>query len=253
MEQHDVAALKGWRTVLKPNGHDVERSHSVTGNWPPDGHPLYADEALVGRVTDWLIEHGQTVFQMFLLDRDESTHSLMVLQRVNVPHAGRVLSLGSGIGGMEAYWKTARPDVQFTLVNASRAQLVRSRCPGERVQCDMRSPLAALPGRLGWYDLVVMGYSLHHCDDVPAMLRMARAMLRPGGTLLVLDVVDGSHRFHEVVNYCSLRSFELQHAGLVRLDGDCDWHRLPTEVIGERAAEVLDAGEVEPSMWIGAA
>jgi hypothetical protein len=26
MEQHDVAAAKGWRTVLKPNGHDVERS-----------------------------------------------------------------------------------------------------------------------------------------------------------------------------------------------------------------------------------
>src|SRR6185436_1782041 len=127
MEQHDVAAAKGWKTVLKPNGTDVERSHYVTGNsqWPPEDHPLYHDDRVVAAVTDHLLDLGWSVFQLYMLSHYESLHSIEVLRRVNVqPHA-RIISLGCGVAGMERYWQVQRPDVQFTLVNTSAAQLAR--------------------------------------------------------------------------------------------------------------------------------
>ena len=253
----DTASLKGWKTVVKLNGADVEHQHYVPGNWPPEGHPLYSDEVLVARVTDWLLRHGRTVFQSFLLyPTSERMHSLSILGRVNAPLDARVLSLGCGVAGMEAYWHDVRRDLRFTLVNASAAQLLRCLCPGDRVLADMQDE-AALSSLPDWacYDLVVMGYSLHHVasHEVPAMLKKAFACLRPGGTLLVLDVVEGSQRFSDAVRYEALHSLDLQRAGLVRLDHGLTWHRLPTEVLGEHVAEVLDAGEATPSMWLGMA
>jgi len=253
-QQVDVASLKGWRTVMEPNGTDLSRSHFVTGNWPPRGHPLYSDDKLVGDVTDWLTARGQTVYQLFMLYPDERMHSISVLGRVNAPQDARVISLGCGIGGMERYWHQVRHDLRFTLVNASRAQLDRCVCPGDRVQADMRDAgtLSYIPD-FATFDVAVLGYSLHHCTDVPHMLDVARACLRPGGTLLVLDVVDGSPAFAEVQQYETLKSLELQQAGLVRLDYGLQWYRLPEEVLGARVCEMLAADTANPSMWLGMA
>jgi len=252
-EQHDVAAAKGWRTVLKPNGKDVERRDFVTSNWPPAGHPLYGDDRTVAAVTDWLLSKGHSILQLFLLAPNEREHSLMVLERVNAPHGASVLSLGCGVGGMERYWQYARPDLRFTLVNASQAQLTRCLCtrPRRLVHGDMQDP--TLLASLGMFDVVLMGYSLHHADSVPSMLTMAQAYLKPRGSLLVLDVVEGSQRFNDAVSYEALHSEDLQRAGLVRLDYGMRWHRLPTEVLGQHVAEVLDAGEATPSLWLGGA
>jgi SAM-dependent methyltransferase len=252
MEQVDVASLKGWQTVMKPNGHDVEQRDYVTGNWPPADHPLYADESKVAAVTDWLLSKGHSILQLFLLYQgNERMHSLSVLGRVNVPQGARVLSLGCGVGGMERYWQYARADVRFTLVNASRSQLQRCLCPGKLIHGDMRDP--TLLAELGLYDVVVMAYSLHHADSVPSMITMAHAYLKPGSTLLVLNVVEGSPAFEDAVQYKALDSIDLQRAGLVRLDYGLQWHRLPDDILGQHVAEVLDAGGATPSMWIGGA
>jgi SAM-dependent methyltransferase len=251
MDEVDVASLKGWQTVMKPQGSGANGHDYVPGNWPPADHPLYADERVVGGVTDWLLSQGVSVLQLFLLDPDERKHSLMVLERVNTPPGSSVLSLGCGVAGMERYWREAQPDLRFTLVNASRAQLERCQCPGRLVHGDMRDP--TLLAALGTFDVVLMGYSLHHADSVPSMLTMAQAYLKPGGTLLVIDVVDGAQRFNDAVRYEALDSRDLQHAGLVRLDYGMQWHRLPAEVLGKAVCEVLDSDAVTPSIWIGGA
>jgi SAM-dependent methyltransferase len=251
-EQRDTASLKGWQTVMKPNGAAANGQDYVSGNWPPEGHPLYGDERIVGSVTDWLLSRGHSVLQLYLLHQgDERRHSLDVLQRVNVPPGARVLSLGCGVAGMERYWQHARPDIRFTLVNASRAQLVRCLCHGKLVHGDMRDP--TMLAALGLHDVVVMAYSLHHADSVPSMITMARCYLKPGGTLLVLDVIDTSEHFNDAVQYRGLESSDLQRAGLVRLDYGLQWHRLPDDVLGKHVAEVLDEGGATPSMWIGGA
>jgi ubiquinone/menaquinone biosynthesis C-methylase UbiE len=105
----------------------------------------------------------------------------------------------------------------------------------------------------GTQDLVVMAYSLHHCDDPASMLALARMLLKPGGTLLVIDVVDGTPAFTQAVQYRALDSIVLQANGLARIDHFLDWHRLPAHILGAQVCEVLDRGDVTPSMWIGLA
>jgi SAM-dependent methyltransferase len=226
----------------------------VTGSWGLEDHPAYGDEAVVAAVTEWLLQQGRTVFQTFLLDPDERRHSAMVLQRLHAPHRARVISLGCGVGGMEAYWCEERPDIEVTLVNQSMAQLARCVCPGARVLADMRD-VDSLPAAEGvdGYDIAVLGYSLHHCDDVAGMVEAARSLLVPGGTLLVLDVVDGSAAYHDVVHYRTPRSFELATAGLVRLDYGMTWHCQPAEVITEAVHRLIERDSLRPSMWVGMA
>ena len=242
-----ASAAKGSHYVT---GSCQPKAAAFTRPWPLEDHPAYGDEVLVAQVTDALLAAGRTVFQTFLLDPDERLHSLEVLRHVFVPIGGRVLSLGCGVGGMERYWVEAMPSIEVTLVNQSMAQLARCVCPGARVMADMRDQ-GSLPG--GGYDLVVMGYSLHHVDDVPAMLDVARSMLRPGGTLLVLDVAGGSDAFAEAVQYRSLDHEVLAACGLVRLDHGLTWHRAPAEIIGTGVADVVDRDTVRPGMWVGMA
>jgi len=215
---------------------------------------VYGDDVLVGTVTDWLLDQQRTVFQTFLLDPDEAVHSLMVLQRLHIPQGGKVASLGSGVGGMEGYWLARRPDIDLWLVNASMAQLCRAVCPATLVLCDMRDTPPAMPDK-GWpgYDVVAMAYSLHHVDDVPAMIGTALAALKPGGALLVLDVVDGGEAYHAAVRYRTPRSEVLAACGLVRLDHGLEWHRQPVEVLGAHVHAVLDRDPVRPGMWLGMA
>jgi SAM-dependent methyltransferase len=241
-------------TPTEPQASPAKARPFVTGSWPLEDHPAYGDDVLVGRVTDSLLAQGRTVFQLFMLDPDERLHAQAVLQHVFLPIDGSVLSLGCGVGGMERHWVDAMPNVEVTLVNQSMAQLARRVCPGRLVLADMRDPISwggRHPGN--GYDLVVLGYSLHHVDDVPAMLAVAYSALRPGGTLLVLDVCGGSEALHEALQYRTLDAAVLAHCGLVRLDHGLTWHRQPDEVIGAQVGRLLDAGAAWPGMWVGLA
>lgn len=240
-------------TPTEPQAPPKDARPFVTGSWPLEDHPAYGNEETVAVVTDYLLDQGCTVFQLFMLDPDERLHALAVLQHVFLPIDGYVLSLGCGVGGMERYWVDAMPNIEVSLVNGSMAQLARCVCPGPRFLADMRDPVTLPMRRQGGYDLVVLGYSLHHCDDVPAMVATARECLRPGGTLLVLDVCGGSEALHEALQYRTLDARVLAEAGLARLDHGLVWHAQPPRVIGERVAALLAVDTVRPGMWVGMA
>ncbi len=53
---------------------------------------------------------------------------------------------------------------------------------------------AALPGA---YDLIVSNMTLHHVDDVPALLRRLGQALKPGGCLCLTDLDLDEGQFHE--------------------------------------------------------
>jgi SAM-dependent methyltransferase len=238
-------------TPSEPQAPAKDARPFVTGSWPLEDHPAYGDEVLVGWVTDSLLDQGCTVFQLFMLDPDERLHALAVLQHVFLPIDGRVLSLGCGVGGMERYWRDAMPNIHVTLVNQSMAQLARRVCPGTLVLADMRQAADLDLGEP--FDLVVLGYSLHHCDDVRAMLSTARSLLRRGGTLLVLDVCGGSTALHVALQYRTLDAAVLADWGLVRLDHGLTWHAQPPRLIGDRVAALVATDTVRPGMWVGMA
>lgn len=157
-------------------------------------HPLYDDEALVEAATREHLDAGRSVFQLFMLNEDESLHSLAVLALLDIPPCSHVLSLGSGVAGMEAYWQKARPDLTFTLVNQSPVQNRLGRCQGGYVVADATTYTPHDP-----VDLTVIAYALGHMD-ADALLRNALAATR--GTVAVLDVFNTSQRFQREMAYC---------------------------------------------------
>jgi SAM-dependent methyltransferase len=161
-------------------------------------HPLYRDAAQVRAGTEWHLAQGHTVFQLFQFEGGEAEHSRCVLELACLPRNATVLSLGSGVAGMEAHWLAGRPDLTFELVNYSPEQLALSLCPGRRVVADAQGYVS----EHGPFDCVVVAYMLGHVDAL-ATLQSALRNVKPGGRLVVLDVFDSTPEFDAALTYTS--------------------------------------------------
>lgn len=159
-------------------------------------HPLYGKPAVVMAATQWHLDRGRSVFQMFQFPGGEEAHSHKLLEHAALPQNANVLSLGSGVGGMERYWLMARPDLQFELVNISAEQLAMSVCDGDLVVADAEGYIS----RGGPFDCVVLAYMLGHVDPVATLLS-ALQNLKPGGKLFVFDIFGSSPEFDELMQY----------------------------------------------------
>ena len=168
-------------------------------------HPLYSDDQFLGMVTKTLLDSGHSVFQLFQYPENEYEHSVMLLRLADPCYrAHRILSLGCGVGGMEAHWLTHRPELRFELVNISQEQLDMCVCEGRKIKADAetyRSDQAP-------FDMVVLSYMLGHVVPKPA-LESALANLAEHGTLLIYDVFDGTPRFDRELLYKTPSSLEL--------------------------------------------
>jgi SAM-dependent methyltransferase len=168
-------------------------------------HPLYTDDQFLGMVTKTLLDSGHTVFQLFQYPENEYEHSVMLLRLADPCwRAHRILSLGCGVGGMEAHWLAHRPELRFELVNISQEQLDMCVCEGRKVKADAetyRSDQAP-------FDMVVMAYVLGHVV-AKAALESAIANLAEHGVLLIYDVFDGTPKFDRELIYKSPSRSEL--------------------------------------------
>jgi SAM-dependent methyltransferase len=160
-------------------------------------HPLYQNDMALADVTDMLLAAGHTIFQLFQMPASEEDHALWLLEKADPECiAGRVLSLGCGVGGMEAYWQKFRPYMTFELVNISQWQLYRSRCPGRKVWENAET----YHSKEGPFDLVVLCYLLGHVN-VDMTLLSALANVAPHGRLLIYDVFEGTPIFRSSLFY----------------------------------------------------
>jgi SAM-dependent methyltransferase len=104
---------------------------------------------------------------------------------------GRVLDVATGAGHTAlAFAGVARRvvacDLTEPMLRAARG-LVAAR-GAVNVDC-LASDVGALPFRDGAFDVVTCRIAAHHFADVPAALRQMARVLRPGGTLLVQDIL----------------------------------------------------------------
>jgi SAM-dependent methyltransferase len=173
-------------------------------------HPLYSNDDAVRDVSEWLLEHGYTVLQLFQMPNNEQEHSEWMLELVDPKgSAKRVLSLGCGVAGMEAFWKRLRPELEFELVNISQSQLELSLCEGRKICADAEGYVSDA----GTFDIVVLAYLLGHVD-AEVTLESAYENVAPGGKLFIYDVFNGTERFNHEMHYDSPSSDQILSFGL---------------------------------------
>jgi ubiquinone/menaquinone biosynthesis C-methylase UbiE len=108
---------------------------------------------------------------------------------------GVALDLGCG-GGHVSFLiapkaqKTIAYDLSEPMLEIVRAEAVRRGLDNLEA---VRGAVESLPWPDESFDLVATRYSAHHWRDVDAALREARRVLRPGGLMVVMDVVAPEH------------------------------------------------------------
>jgi hypothetical protein len=208
----------------------------------PESHPLYRSEAKVKETTEWLLSENHEVFQLWMLDPDEGAHSLKVLEALQLPHShpAQILSLGCGVGGMEAHWKKARPDFQFDLLNQSKAQLDLCVCEGFLIhsKAEDYEPMSAP-------DVTLISYALGHMD-IPKVLD--RALEYTSGPVVVLDVFDTNGQFCEIMDYNAPSTAQLAGRGFHRVKTP-PWSVHPFIKLEHGIAEIVQRNST-PYLWI---
>lgn len=125
--------------------------------------------------------------------RETKAHLVRGIERLllNGRVEGRVLEIGAGLGWASALVKLRRPGATVTATDvspsvfplATETQEEVGARPDHRAVCDM----ASLPFADGSFDLVFGVAVLHHADDVAAVMREVRRVLKPGGRYFGLD------------------------------------------------------------------
>jgi ubiquinone/menaquinone biosynthesis C-methylase UbiE len=113
--------------------------------------------------------------------------------RLPLPDARRILALGCGTGvEVRALRRLARPEVAILGVDHSPALIEAARrlTAEEGLSDDVTYQVADAhhtPYADAAFDIVTLHTLLSHVDDPPQVLREARRLVRPGGTVAVFD------------------------------------------------------------------
>ena len=106
------------------------------------------------------------------------------------PRGGRAVDLGCGTGVQtqllaERYDEVLAVDLSAPMVEHARRH--RSRPNVDYRRGDLRD---VAPGQDGRFDLVFSAYTLHHVAELDSALHRMRSLVRPGGQVLLVDLVD---------------------------------------------------------------
>jgi ubiquinone/menaquinone biosynthesis C-methylase UbiE len=108
--------------------------------------------------------------------------------------ADRALDAGCGTGLHTDLLAERCTDVLAVDTSAAMLTYACRRRPHPNVDYGWKDILDLTPAADGRFDLVFCAYTLHHLPDLEAALRHLRALVRPGGMAMVVDVVDDRRR-----------------------------------------------------------
>ncbi|MFE7358435.1 class I SAM-dependent methyltransferase [Streptomyces sp. NPDC057543] len=108
------------------------------------------------------------------------------------PNVRRVLDIGSGPGVISCLLAEVFPEAEVVAVDGTPALLERTRARAQRLGLGdrVRTQQAEIPeslDALGEADLIWVGNALHHMGDQRAVLAGFAALLRPGGTIALVE------------------------------------------------------------------
>lgn len=161
-----------------------------------DGAELWPCLAMAN--TDYV--HGYSAREGERLRDQATTLTDLLHGDTRYPAGSIVLEAGCGVGAQTVTLAANSPQAQFVSVDISPASLAQAeRTVRERGFANVafqQADLFALPFAEAQFDHVFVCFVLEHLADPVAALAHLRRVLRPGGTLTVIEGDHGSTYFH---------------------------------------------------------
>ena len=144
--------------------------------------------------------HGYDKTETLRLNDQARTLEALLHHDTAYPAGSRVLEAGSGVGAQTVPLILGSPAARITCLDISAASLAeaeaRLRATGLPLPLFRQGDLHALPFPEASFDHVFVCFVLEHLPDTNAALCELRRVLRPGGSLTVIEGDHGSAVFH---------------------------------------------------------
>lgn len=150
--------------------------------------------------------HGYSEREAARLAEQADTLSALLHAGTAYPPDSRVLEIGCGVGAQTIHLAKASPGARITAVDRSHDSLAQARArveahaPGTNVEWH-RADLFDLPFSDAEFDHVFVCFVLEHLSDPRQALTALRRVLRPEGTITVIEGDHGSAFFHPASAY----------------------------------------------------
>ena len=148
----------------------------------------YGNDDTVRTVTREIVRLGGAVLQTHKLAMNDRDHIAALLYYFDPPAGAHVLDAGCGVGAVAALMTERRPDLRFSLLNISAAQLEMAPDSMSKLHGDFQK----MPVESAAFDAVMFNYSLGH-GLLDACIGEAARVLRPGGVLFIYDLTTNDH------------------------------------------------------------
>ena len=116
------------------------------------------------------------------------------------PGGSRVLEAGCGIGAQTVTLAQRSPDARFTSIDVSADSIVKAKRRADRARLTnvefRQADIFALPFDAESFDHVFVCFVLEHLSRPIEALTILKRLLRPGGTITVIEGDHGSSCFH---------------------------------------------------------
>jgi len=144
--------------------------------------------------------HGYSAREAVRLVDQATTLTELLHADTHYPAGSTVLEAGCGVGAQTVTLAKNSPQARITSIDISEASLAEARkrveAQGHRNVTFQRADLFHLPFDPASFDHVFVCFVLEHVADPPAALACLRRVLKPGGTITVIEGDHGSAYFH---------------------------------------------------------
>lgn len=134
-----------------------------------------------------------------LLDQAQTLTDLLH-HDTRYPAGSRVLEAGCGVGAQTVTLAQQNPDAYFTCIDCSELSLAeaeaRVRKAGHRNVTLQKADIFNFPFAPGSFDHIFVCFVLEHLQDPAGALASLKTVLKPGGTITVIEGDHGSAYFH---------------------------------------------------------
>lgn len=151
-------------------------------------------------MTELSYVHGYSERESQRLRDQSQTLSELLHHDTAYPAGSHVLEAGCGVGAQTVVMARKSPGAHFTSVDVSSVSLAAADAAAKQAGIAnvsfQRADIFALPFAEGTFDHVFVCFVLEHLKSPEEALRRLKMVLRPGGTLTVIEGDHGSTFFH---------------------------------------------------------